>query len=73
MISWPVKGEIILRAFVAGLLTTLILSRPRKRERSHRASLDVTLELVEHRGHVLPLELGRFGQDVQKLCLGHGL
>ena len=28
VISWPVKGEIILRAFVAGLRTTLIFSRP---------------------------------------------
>ena len=28
MISWPVEGEIILRDFVAGVRTTLILRRP---------------------------------------------
>ena len=28
---------------------------------------------VEHRGHVLPLEPGRFGQGVQELTLRHGL
>ncbi len=39
----------------------------------HTVTLNDSSELVEHRGHVLPLESGRFGQGVQDLGLGHGL
>ena len=72
------EGRDHLARLCRGLAHHLDLQQAGKRERSHRASLDVTLddhpELVEHRGHVLPLNWSTAiagDQPLPRLALFH--